>query len=105
MELNRHIDFKSMFLELYKEQEEYIIEKRNEMVHFETLIQFVQNGDIDEFEVITEDCDINDKKIHFVFGMDLERPNESSNYVATADYHIIYDRGAEEFTTCDYEQG
>jgi len=45
------------------------------------------------------------REITFFFGKDLEKANESSNQVATANYLIIYDRLLEEFITCEYEQG
>jgi len=101
MRLNSYIDFRTMFNDLCIEQEEEIFSNENLV----ELLRFVQINGINEFELMTYECEVTSEHVWFVFGMDLEQPNESTNYVATANYSFKYDINKEEFTECYYEQG
>jgi len=105
IEMNEFIDFTQLFVKLYEEHKEELEHHKFEADHFKRLIQFYDEGGLSAFDLQKDECELTDKYIHFVFGMDLEQANESTNYVATANYFIVYDRILNEFTSCDYEQG
>jgi hypothetical protein len=90
-----------MFNDLCIEQEESIFSDE----HLIELLTFVQSNGINEFELMLDECEITSEHVWFAFGKDLEQPNESTNYVATANYCFKYDINKEEFTQCYYEQG
>jgi hypothetical protein len=105
MELNEFIDFSGIFMKLYKEHEEDLRKHRFEAEHFDRLITFVEEGGFNVFDIQIEECELNNANIRFVFGFDFNDANESSNYSASANYYIEYDRFLKELTTCNYEQG
>lgn len=104
IELNKFIDFPSLFVTLYEEQIDVLEADRFELDFYQRLINFYEGG-FAAFDLQREECMLSDDKIHFAFGMDSEQANESSNYGATSNYFIIYDRILEQFEACDYEQG
>lgn len=105
MQLNEFIDFSGIFMKLYKEHEEDLRKHRFEAEHFGRLITFVEEGGFNVFDIQIEECELNSYHISFVFGFDFNDANESSNYSASANYYIIYDRVRQDFIACDYEQG
>lgn len=102
--INKHVDFREIFKELFEEHKSELEKfKKSEMN--KTLLGFVESGDFDDYELMLDECEIYESHIRFVFGKDLEQPNESSSYVASGNYFIFFDRVLNEFTICDYEQG
>lgn len=102
--INNYIDFGKLFLDLYNEQEEILIEERIQAEHFEKILQFKQHA-YKDFEIMPEECNYDTKEIVFFFGYDFDDANESYNQSTTADYVIVYNTILEEFTSCDYDQG
>lgn len=105
IEINRFINFTGIFKSLYSYYEEDLRENQHEAEHFKRILQFVEGGDFNKFDLELEECEFTNEKISFVFGCDFGGANESNTQSATANYLIIYDRLLEEFTVCDYEQG
>lgn len=104
-EINEFIDFTGLFVKLYEEHKEDLHKHRYEAEHFGKIITFYEEGGLNSFDLMREECELSNTEIVFCFGMDLEKPNESSSYVATANYTIVYSRVLHEFTVCEYEQG
>ncbi|QQO97011.1 hypothetical protein Nekkels1_12 [Cellulophaga phage Nekkels_1] len=102
--INKYIDFNSLFLELYNEQEDILIEERIQADHFDRILKFKEQS-YSEFEIMIEECSYDTKEIVFVFAYDFDDSNEDCSQSTTADYVIVYDTILDEFTSCDYEQG
>lgn len=102
--INNYIDFGKLFLDLFKEQEEILIEEQYQAEHCKQILDFKAHA-YKEFELLLDECDYSDKEIVFVFGYDFNDANESCNQSTTADYVIVYDNILGEFTSCEYEQG
>lgn len=103
-QINNYIDFEKLFLDLFEAQEEILIEEQYQAEHFKQILDF-KNKAYNDFEIMTEECDYDSKKIVFWFTHNFNDANESCNQSTTADYVIIYDTILDEFTSCDYEQG
>lgn len=104
-DINKFIDFNGLFIKLYEDHKDELEFHKFEADHFNRLFEFYKHGGPNSFEIQTDECELTDTEINFVFGMVLEQPNESTSYVATANYFITYNRILKEFTICDYEQG
>lgn len=104
VEINNYIDFGRLFDDLYKLHESDLHEYQYEADHYKRLIEFY-SVDKAKFELMVNECQLNDTDIVFFFGYDFNDANESNNQSTTADYTIVYDTLLEEFTRCDYEQG
>ena len=103
IEINSYIDFKKLFYDLYKQEEDNIIDNHIENNNLGLIMQF--SADDREFELMIEESQFTDKEIVFVFGYDYNDANESCTQSTTADYVIIYDRINEEFVDAEYNQG
>jgi len=104
-DLNDHIDFMSLFLYLVEYHRDGLEVSMDEIPHHKMILDFTYNSIDDGFEILSEECELTDSQIIFCFGMTLEQPNESSNYVASANYDIVFDRITDEFVSCEYQQG
>ena len=104
-DLNNHIDFMGLFKYLVETHRDELEVHKYEAEHFKMILDFANHHIDDGFEVLSEECELTDSQIIFIFGIDLEEPNESTNYVATANYDIVFDRIMDEFVSCEYEQG
>lgn len=98
---NEYIDFYGMFKGLYFEHEKELIAHRYEASHYDTLINFFNV--IDEYELLKDDCEMTTENVSFVFAKELERANESTNYVDVESFYILYDRLLGEFVICELE--
>ena len=104
IDINDYIDFKKLFIDLYKNQKDLLEEYKDEVEHFKKIIDF-NNRAFNEFELIQESSSLSDKEIVFYFGLCLGGANESNNEDAYANFIIRYDRTLNEFISCEYEQG
>jgi len=104
LEINDYIDFRKLFIDLYKEQEDILEEHKYEADHYKEIIDFKEQA-FNEFELLEDESEFSDKEIVFDFGMCLGGANESDNRNASANFVIVYDRILDDFTSCEYEQG
>lgn len=103
--MNKHIDFTAIFTDLYEEHKLDLIQHRYEADHFNGIIEFVENGGLNSFDIQTEECEFCDKYIQFTFGFTTDDANESNTQSSFSYYVIVFDRILHEFTSCEYEQG
>ena len=101
-EINNHIDFNGIFKVLFDEHKDSLEEERYQATHFNSILNFVDDG-INEFEILAEECELNDKEIIFVYVHDFNDANESDTQGTSASYDIVYDRVLSEFTSCEFE--
>jgi hypothetical protein len=105
MELNKHIDFKSIFKDLMEEHDEDLNQYRYESPYYGNILDFYQLGEYEKFDVEVGECEFGEKEITFIFTIDFNDANESDTQ-GTSAYHLIkYDRVLSEFTYHEYEQG
>ena len=102
--INNYINFQKLFLDLFEEQEEILIQEQYQAEHFKKILDFKKYA-YKDFEIFTEECDYDTKKIVFWFSHNFNDANESCNQSTTADYVIVYDIYLTEFTSCNYKQG
>lgn len=102
--INNYIDFKTMFFELYEYELDDLLEKS---IYNDSLGLILQFNDVHKntFEIMSEECELTNTEIIFVFGYDFNDANESDPRSATADYVFIYDRISSEWKDAEYNQG
>lgn len=105
MDINEFINFSGLFMKLYEEHRDELITHRIEATHFSEILQFVDEGGYSAFDIMQDECELTDKRICFVFGLDDNDANESNTQNSWSSYYIEYDRILKEFIRCDYEQG
>jgi hypothetical protein len=103
LEINKYIDFKELFNDLFKTHEVDLIKHRYEAKHYDDIIKFKEYY-YKDFEILTEECEYG-KEITFIFFHDFSDSNESNPQSSSAHYIIVYDSILDEFVSCEYEQG
>ena len=109
--INEYIDYERLFNDLYFEQKDVLFENENNIGLYDELMDFViqQEHKINNheqfFEIIHEECLVDDNKFVIVFSIGFDDASESNPQSSTADYIIVYDRDISEFIICDYQQG
>jgi hypothetical protein len=104
LEINNYIDFNKLFNDLFKENEDELIEYQYEAEHFGKILQFNYIAK-EKFDLVLDECELDGSTITFVYEHDFNDANESNNQSTTASYVIMYDRILDEFSECYYEQG
>jgi len=105
IEINKYIDFDKLFMDLYNDHSDNILNyEKYESIIYKELLKFYLTAK-KNFDLILDECQLTDKEIIFIYGLDFSDANESCNQSTTASYVIIFSRVDDDFTACEYEQG
>jgi hypothetical protein len=100
--INKFIDFKGIFNALIEEQKEDLEQYKYESDTYYKILDFV-NGDYSKCEILSEDCELKNKRIVFVFEFYHNNANESNNQSDIDLYIIEFDCILNEFDSFYWE--
>jgi len=104
LDIKYYVDFTRLFVDLYVLHETELMQYRAVNEVYMNIINFYEKHSKD-FEILSDECQINDEEIVFVFAYDFDDANESCMQNSTADYTIIFNNNTNTFINCIYEQG
>jgi hypothetical protein len=100
--VNDFINFKGIFDALIEDQKEDLEQYKYEYDNYQKIINFI-DGDYSKCEVLTEDCELKEKRIVFAFLFNHNNANESNNQSDTELYVIEFDCILNEFDSFYWE--
>lgn len=100
--INKFIDFKGIFNALIEEQKEDLEQYKYESDNYYKILDFV-NGVYSKCEILSEDCELKNKRIVFAFEFYRNNANESNNQSDVDLYIIEFDCILNEFDSFYWE--
>ena len=98
MKINEFINFEGLFKELLEENKEYMQDNKLDSDVYFGILNFTESNLFGEFSIMTNDCELNDNDILFVFTRYLNNANESDAQSDEDYVEIAFDRELEEFS-------